>query len=104
MASSAENTPAVTRYCNEISAEKKDRTECGNYRDISVVVPAGKILLKMVATRLGIYCEAKRLLLKEQCGFHLPRSTTDMMFAVRKLQELGRKAQGPPSPCFIYLI
>ena len=46
--------------------KKKDRTECGNYRGISLVAHAGKILLKIVAKRLGDYCEAKRLLPEEQ--------------------------------------
>ena len=32
--------------------EKKDRTECGNYRGISLVAHAG-VLLKIVATRLS---------------------------------------------------
>ena len=62
--------------------KKKDRTECGNYRGISLVTHAGKILLKIVATRLSAYCEARNLLLEEQCGFRLHRSTMDMMFAV----------------------
>ena len=59
---------------------KKDRTECGNYRGISLVAHAGKVLLKIVATRLSAYCEARNLLPEEQCGFHPHRSTTDMMF------------------------
>ena len=37
--------------------KKKDRTECGNYRGISLVAHAGKILLKIIARRLGEYCE-----------------------------------------------
>ena len=83
--------------------KKKDRTECGNYRGISLVVHAGKVLLKIVATRLSAYCEARNLLPEEQCGFHPQGSTTDMMFAVRRLQELGRKARAPLFLCFIDL-
>ena len=30
--------------------KKKDKTECSNYRGISLVAHAGKILLKVVAT------------------------------------------------------
>ena len=75
--------------------KKKDRTECGNYRGISLVAHAGKVLLKIVATRLSAYCEARNLLPEEQYGFRPHRSTTDMMFAVRRLQELGRKARVP---------
>ena len=83
--------------------KKKDRTECGNYRGISLVAHAGKVLLKIVATRLSAYCEARNLLPEEQCGFHPHRSTTDMMFAVRRLQELERKARVPLFLCFIDL-
>ena len=83
--------------------KKKDRTECGNYRGISLVAHAGKVLLKIVAKRLSDYCEAKGLLPEEQCGFRPRRSTLDMMFAVRRLQELGRKARVPLCLCFIDL-
>ena len=37
--------------------KKKDRTECGNYRGISLVAHASKILLKIIARRLSEYCE-----------------------------------------------
>ena len=50
--------------------KKKDRTECGNYRDISLVAHAGEVPLKIVATRLSAYCETRNLLPEEQCGFH----------------------------------
>ena len=63
----------------------------------------GKVLLKIVAKRLGDYCEAKGLLLEEQCGFRPRRSTLDMLFAGRRLQELGRKARVPLCLCFIDL-
>ena len=53
---------------------------------------ADKVLLKVVARRLSAYCEAKGLLPEEQCGFRPNRSTTDMMFVVCRLQEIGRKA------------
>ena len=71
---------------------KGDKTECGNYRGISLVSHAGKVLLKVVVRRLSAYCEAKGLLQEEQCGFRPNRSTTDMMFVVRRLQEIGWKA------------
>ena len=81
--------------------KKKDRTDCGNYRGISLVAHAGKVLLKIVATRLGGFCEAEALLPEEQCRFRPHRSTMDMMSTVRRLQELGRKARVPLSLCFI---
>ena len=72
---------------------KKGRTECGNYRGISFVTHVGKVIFKIVATRLSAYWKAKGLLPEEQCGFHPHRSTMDGTFAVRRLQELARKAR-----------
>ena len=83
--------------------KKGDKTECGNYRGILLVSHAGKVLLKVVARRLSVYCEAKGLLLEEQCGCRPDRSTTDMMFVVRRLQEVGRKAGVSLQMCFIAL-
>ena len=63
--------------------KKKDRTEFGNYRGISLVAHAGKVLLKVIAGRLADYCERDNILSEEQCGFRPQRSTVDMMFVVR---------------------
>ena len=78
---------------------KKDRTECGNYRGISLVANAGKVFLKIVATRLSAYCEARNLLPEEQCGFRPHRSTADMKFAVRRLQ-VGKETARTTVPVF----
>ena len=51
--------------------KKKDRTECSNYRVISLVAHAGKALLKAIAGRLSDYCEREGILPEEQCGFCL---------------------------------
>ena len=83
--------------------KKSDKTECGNYRGISLVSHACKVLLKGVARRLSAYCEAKGLLPEEQRGFRPNRSTTDMIFVVRRLQEIGRKAGVSLFMCFIDL-
>ena len=64
---------------------------------------AGKVLLEVVARRLSAYCEAKGLLPEEQCGFRRNRSTTNMMFVVLRLQEIGRKAGVYLFMCFIDL-
>ena len=83
--------------------KKKDRTECGNYRGISLVAHAGKILLKIIARRLSEYCERVEMLPEEQSGFRPNRSTTDMMFVIRRLQKLARKKRIPLYVCFIDL-
>ena len=45
--------------------KNKDRTECGNYRGISLVAHTGKILLKIIACRLSDYCERVGILPEE---------------------------------------
>ena len=84
--------------------KKKDRAECGSHRGISLVAYAGKILLKIVARRLSEYCERVGILPEEQSGFRPNRSTTDMMFVIRRLQVLVRKKRVPLYVCFIDLI
>ena len=49
--------------------KKGDMTKYGNYRGISLVSHACKILLKVVARRFSAYCKAKGLLPEEQCRF-----------------------------------
>ena len=83
--------------------KKKDRTECGNYRGISLVAHAGKVLLKAIAGRLSNYCERVNILPEEQCRFRPQRSTVDMMFIIRRLKELAGKKDTPLCLCFIDL-
>ena len=83
--------------------KKKDRTEFGNYRGISLVAHAGKILLNIIARRLSEYCERVGILPEGQSGFRPKRSTTDTMFVIRRLQELARKKRIPLYVCFIDL-
>ena len=64
---------------------------------------AGKVLLKIVASQLGDFCEEAGILPEEQCGFRPQRSTTDMMFVVRRLQELGRTSNTSLEICFVDL-
>ena len=84
--------------------KKKGRTQCGNYRGISLVAHTGKILLKIIARRLSEYCEHVGILPEEQSGFRPNISTTDVMFVIRRLQEeLARKKVIPLYVCFIDL-
>ena len=83
--------------------KKKNRTECGNYRGISLVAHAGKILFKIVARRISENCERVGILPEEQSSFRSNRSTTDMVFVIRRLQELARKKRIPLYVCLINL-
>ena len=81
----------------------KRRIVCGNYRGISLVAHTGKILVKIIARRLSEYCERVGILPEEQSGFRPNRSITDMMFVIRRLQELAQKKLIPLYVCFIDL-
>ena len=60
--------------------------EYRSYRCILLGSYLGKVLHKLGASILCDYCEVKRLLPKEYCRFCLDRSTTEVMFVVRRLQ------------------
>jgi hypothetical protein len=84
--------------------KKKDPTMCGNFRGIALTAHAGKALLKIIQMRLSRYAEEHGLMPEEQCGFRPGRSTIDMMFVIRMLQEFGRDKDIPMFVCFIDLM
>ena len=83
--------------------KKGDRSNCNNYRGISLLSHVGKVLAKTITNRLSAFCEANEILPEEQCGFRPGRSTVCMLFVVRRLQELGRRRRIPLYMCFIDL-
>ena len=98
-----ETTAAVARCRDKVLHRKKNRLKFVNYRGISIVAHAGKVLVKIVATRLSTYWKAKELLPGGKCGFRPQHPTTDMAVAARRLQKLGRNAHVPLFLCFIDL-
>jgi hypothetical protein len=67
-----------------------DRSDCGNYRGISLLSVAGKILARILLHRL-IISISENYLPESQCGFRSNRSTVDMVFTLRQLQEKSRE-------------
>ena len=65
--------------------KKGDRSNCGNYRGILLLSTAGKILAKFLLRKLQTIAEV--ILPESQCGFRRSRSTIDMIFTLRQLQE-----------------
>ena len=65
---------------------KGNRQDCNNYRGISLLSIAGKILARIMLNRLTDHLE-QGLLPESQCGFRRGRGTVDMIFAARQLQE-----------------
>ncbi|XP_023815252.1 uncharacterized protein LOC111948070 [Oryzias latipes] len=66
------------------------KSDCSNYRGITLLSIAGKILARILLNRL-VPTIAKDHLPESQCGFRSNRSTTDMVFVLRQLQEMCRE-------------
>lgn len=86
----------VTLYKN-----KGDRSDCNNYRGISLLSIVGKLYARVILTRLQQLAE--RVYPESQCGFRAERSTVDMIFSLRQLQEKCREQQKPLYIAFIDL-
>jgi sorting nexin-29 len=61
--------------------KKGDRTECRNYRGITLLNVAYKIFPTVLARKLSPYSE--EILDGYQCGFHLGRSAIEKVFVLR---------------------
>ena len=71
----------VTNY------KKGDRTDCGNYRGISLLSIAGKIFTRILLNRLSTHITPE-VVPETQCVFRGKRRTVDMIFCLRQLQEM----------------
>ena len=86
----------VTLYKN-----KGDRSDCNNYRGISLLSIVGKVFARVILNRLQKL--ADRVYPESQCGFRAGRSTSDMVFSIRQLQEKCREQHKPLLLAFIDL-
>jgi len=68
---------------------KGDKTDCNNYRGISVLPTTYKILSNILLSRLIPY--AKEIIGDHQCGFRRNRSTIDHIFCIRQILEQKRE-------------
>ena len=66
--------------------KKGDRTDCGSYRGISLLSIAGDIFARVLLNRLSTHI-TPFVVPETQCGFRGNRSTVDMIFCLRQLQE-----------------
>ena len=88
-----EEVPQELKDASIVTIFKKGcRTECGNYRGISLLSVAGNILAKVLLNRLQPLSES--IIPETRCGFRPGRGTTDMIFSARQVQEKCREMQG----------
>ena len=66
--------------------KKGDRTDSGNYRGISLLSIAGKIIARILLNRLSTHITPE-VVPETQCGFRGNLSTVDMIFCLRQLQK-----------------
>ena len=62
-----------------------DKTDCNNYRSISLLPTTYKILSNILLSRLIPY--AREIIGDHQCGFHCNRSTTDHISCICQILE-----------------
>jgi hypothetical protein len=65
--------------------KKGDKTDCNNYRGISLLSASYNILSNILLSRLSPYVAV--IILDRQCGFRRNRSTTDQIFCIRQILE-----------------
>ena len=70
-----------------IYKNKGDSKSCDNHRGITLLCIAGKILARLLLNRLNKHIDNIGLIPESQCGFRPGRGTTDMVFALRQIQE-----------------
>ena len=81
-----ENLPGEWKESIIVPIHKKwDKTDCNNYRGISLLPTTYKILSNILLSRLTPY--AKEIIVDHQCGFRRNRSTIDHIFCIRQILE-----------------
>jgi hypothetical protein len=69
-----------------VSIHKKgDQTDCHNYREISLLSTAYKILSNFLLARLTPY--VNEIIGDHQCWFHCNKYTTDQILYIRQILE-----------------
>ena len=69
---------------------KGEKSECSNYRGITLLSIAGKILARVLLNR-HIPTIAQENTSESQCGFRSNRRTVDMIFVLRQIQKKCRE-------------
>lgn len=96
----SESIPADWKKGLIIKLPKKgDLTKCGNWRGITLMSVAAKVLGKVLIARISDGVDAK--LRKEQAGFRQGRSTIEQIFVLRNIVEQAIEWNSSLYVCFV---
>ena len=79
--------------------KKGDKKECGNYRTITLISQAGKVLLRVLLNRLEVFMMPELPI--EEAGFRSGRGTRDHITNIRWMMERAREHRQDLYMCFI---
>jgi hypothetical protein len=79
--------------------KKGDKTDCNNYRGISLLSTAYKILSNILLARLIPYVD--EIIGDHQCGFRCKRSTMDQIFYIQQILDKKWEYSGTVHQLFI---
>jgi hypothetical protein len=95
-----EELPQQWKECIVVPIRKKgDKTDCNNYRGISLISTAYRILSNILLVRLTPY--VNEIIVEYQCGFRRNRSSTDQIFYIRQILEKKWEFNGTVHQLFI---
>jgi hypothetical protein len=79
--------------------KKGDKADCNNYRGISLLSTAYKLLSNILLARLTLY--VNEIIGDHQCGFRRNRSTMDQIFYILQIPEKKWEYNGTVHQLFI---
>jgi hypothetical protein len=95
-----EELPHQSKESIVVPIDKKgDKTDCSNYRGISLLSTSYKILSNILLARLTPY--ADEIVRDHQCVFRRNRSTTDHIFYIRQILDKKWEYNGTVHQLFI---
>jgi hypothetical protein len=95
-----EELPHLCKESTVVPINKKgDKTDCSNYRGISLLSTSYSILSNILLSRLIPY--ADEIIGDHQCGYRRNRSTTDQIFYIRQILKKKWQYNGTVHQLFI---
>ncbi len=80
---------------------KGDRSECSNWRGISLLSVVGKVFAHILLERINAVVEGQ--LSEAQAGFRVGRGCSDQIFTIRRVMEQAAARQMPVYTCYVDL-